>query len=887
MRIALMLAFIVSTLASVVASSRAQEYAPFLQEDTIAVLRANVDQYDKERVAEQIEQVVKASAVYWGIESEAWKDEVPKLASGLVTNFGSKYADPLKRLGVKTVYCVVNASKADLDSFYNYLAIPISGITDDGIAAVKDALDLTSFEYDGFLIAPIIPICQTEEDVKAFREKHFAERNAISKPALELGFSKVGANDAIISGVGLPLDVDFLKDDEIVETAQKLLDVTQRQFNEVDVETPFNKLLDSLLACRKESAENLEYRAWSVNLDRAQLLVALEFNKPESAERFQRLVEVETLSNAKELLGVLLKNLTERDRYDDDPEATEAFVKILNKTKDEVLDAFVKFERDESALIWKLDGEFFFKNRNVLQGIVGKIIEAGKRASAPTQKINNLKHMALACHNYHDVNGFLPAAYTEDGKTWREAETLKPYLGKNAEVPGYAMLVADDGIFPSSPGKHTNMAQILDGLTNTIMLVELADPKDTRGVITVDEFYEQLQQSPKSRKSYLVAFGDGSVRSVPTSISLEELKAWTTRNGGEDVYNRDQRQQAQPVDQQSKGTIRLGYVLRKLHFLAQACHMYAARNDGYLPAAYPKEGTTWLAAESLKPFIEEYVKVDGCATIIAADGVFPSSVDAKTRLDAVTDGLDNTIMLVELADPSDKRGVIAVEEFYEQLQNCPAERKGYYVAMGSGRVTLLDKATTLDQLKKLVSKAGDDFGRIDEEKTESKATPRSDRDETSMKLRALAIASLNYFDVNQELPAAYDEDGKNWWETGTLGKYLVGNFPNVHVYGCAALVDESGIFVPTPGQRTKSLQIADGTSNTIMFVELADPKATPGCITLEEFYDQLQNCPADRDGYKAVMADGGVVDLPKSISFEDLKAGVSKAGGDMMKSALR
>ena len=64
MRIALMLAFIVSTLASVVASSRAQEYAPFLQEDTIAVLRANVDQYDKERVAEQIEQVVKASAVY-------------------------------------------------------------------------------------------------------------------------------------------------------------------------------------------------------------------------------------------------------------------------------------------------------------------------------------------------------------------------------------------------------------------------------------------------------------------------------------------------------------------------------------------------------------------------------------------------------------------------------------------------------------------------------------------------------------------------------------------------------------------------------------------------------------------------------------------------------
>ncbi len=68
-----------------------------------------------------------------------------------------------------------------------------------------------------------------------------------------------------------------------------------------------------------------------------------------------------------------------------------------------------------------------------------------------------------------------------------------------------------------------------------------------------------------------------------------------------------------------------------------------------------------------------------------------------------------------------------------------------------------------------------------------------------------------------------------------------------------------------------------------MFVELADPKATPGCVTLDEFYEQLQNCPADRKGYLAAMADGSIVTIPKTITRDELKAGVSKAGGDSIK----
>lgn len=878
MRIGLTLAFIVAALTSVVSSAFGQKYAPILQEDTIAVIRANVDHYDAERVADQIQQIVNDSAVYFGIESEP-KDVASELTNKIVSELGAFVLEPLQESGVKTFYCVINASKADLDSFYNYLAIPVSDMTDADVEAVKDALDLTSFEYSGFLVAPIIPGCKTEEDVKSFKEKHFSERTALSNTAFESGFAKVDADDAILAGVGLPLGEGFWKEEEIVEVAQSWIDETQRLFDGYDVKTPIDSFLDSLLACRRESVANLSYCAWSVNLDKPQALFALESNNAESAERYQRLVEGETLRNGKALFDALLTNAVEGERYVAEPEALDAFVKISKKTIGDALDVFVKFDRDESSLIWKLDAEFFFKNRKVLQGAVAKLNEAGRKAFAPTKKANDLKRLALACHNYHDSNQRFPAAYAEDGKTWLEAETLKPFLGGEAGRPGYAMLVDESGIFEPTPGKRTSMASVIDGLSNTIMLVELADPEDTRGVITFEEFYQQIQNAPGKRGGYHVSFGDGSVRFVPKTTPLETLRALTTRNGGEAVGNGSLTEESKPARYASN------IQKRRLFFLASACHMYCASNKTF-PPAYPEEGVTWLEAGTLEKFLKEETKPDGCAMIIAEDGIFPPGVGETSSMESVTDGLDNTIIMVELADPTDKRGVTTVEEFYEQLQNCPADRNGYYAAMGSGRVMLIEKGTTLSQLKKLVSKAGDDFS-IDAVDVAPIPKPTAGRDEAQTKLRALAIACMNYHDVNNELPPAFDTDGKSWWEAGTLAQYLVSNFPNVHVSGCAALVDESGIFVPTPGKASTYQQVTDGTMNTIMFVELADPKATPGCVTLDEFYEQLQNCPADRDGYKAVMADGGVVDLPKSISLEDLKAGVSKAGGDGMRNELR
>ena len=61
-------------------------------------------------------------------------------------------------------------------------------------------------------------------------------------------------------------------------------------------------------------------------------------------------------------------------------------------------------------------------------------VQSAREAARRSQCSNNLKQIALAMHNYHDVNGCLPAAYIadKDGKplhSWRVA--LLPYLERS------------------------------------------------------------------------------------------------------------------------------------------------------------------------------------------------------------------------------------------------------------------------------------------------------------------------------------------------------------------------------------------------------------------------------------------------------------------------
>ena len=199
---------------------------------------------------------------------------------------------------------------------------------------------------------------------------------------------------------------------------------------------------------------------------------------------------------------------------------------------------------------------------------VSKVREAAQRTSS----INNLKQIALAMHNYHSTYGAFPAAAICDKKTgkpllsWRvailqyiEEEALykqfkmdKPWdsehnlkLAKNmpkvyfhpkANKPGddkthYRLFYGKGATFELN--KSTQLTNITDGTSNTIMAVEAEEP-----VVWTnpnDLAFDPTKALPKMLSingKFSAAFCDGSVRSFKVPIDPEILKLLIQRNDG-------------------------------------------------------------------------------------------------------------------------------------------------------------------------------------------------------------------------------------------------------------------------------------------------------------------------------------------------------------------
>ena len=200
-------------------------------------------------------------------------------------------------------------------------------------------------------------------------------------------------------------------------------------------------------------------------------------------------------------------------------------------------------------------------------------------AAQQANSINNLRQIGIAFHNYHDVNGSFPPAYVtdENGKplySWRVL--LLPYLeqsgvydafDKNAswDSPQNSVLSStavapythpDDNstmtsyIMPTGvgliaePGKKVRFADVTDGTSNTVLLVDAgypvapwAAPTDfdlSPGAYTIGPG-GTIQ--PRDGQ-VTVLFADGTTQSFDVAdFPLMELQSMFTRAGGE-VVNR-------------------------------------------------------------------------------------------------------------------------------------------------------------------------------------------------------------------------------------------------------------------------------------------------------------------------------------------------------------
>lgn len=202
----------------------------------------------------------------------------------------------------------------------------------------------------------------------------------------------------------------------------------------------------------------------------------------------------------------------------------------------------------------------------------------GREAPRRSQCKNNLKQLGLAFHNYHDIYGSFPPAYTvdENGQrlhSWRTL--LLPYLDQaalyakidltkpwnhpnNAEAfstqlhafncpsAGGAennrttyMVITGEGLMFN--GTQTrSIDDVIDGTSNTILVVEVPanlaapwmEPRD------IDESILQSWKKDSQLShagGFQMTLADGSVRFISAETGAETRHALLTINGGETV----------------------------------------------------------------------------------------------------------------------------------------------------------------------------------------------------------------------------------------------------------------------------------------------------------------------------------------------------------------
>jgi hypothetical protein len=270
------------------------------------------------------------------------------------------------------------------------------------------------------------------------------------------------------------------------------------------------------------------------------------------------------LTFARQFLEATGKNLPEGESLmTENNEPTKRTVKEALKVLDSVS---IKTSEGKVELRAEIDGDIF-------SDLVAPAITAANIAAERMQSSNNLKICALALHNYHYRNGHFPAAFIVDPsghvRSWR-VEIL-PFIGQAALYEQYRkdeawdseanLLVLD--AMPEAyrlPGntEGTNLTPYLaiaspemglapvgeamlgpsleldfaDGTATTVLLVESSKHVPWTQPIDVED-PARILDTPVWENGTQVAFADGNVQFVATSIDKALLMSLMTRNGND------------------------------------------------------------------------------------------------------------------------------------------------------------------------------------------------------------------------------------------------------------------------------------------------------------------------------------------------------------------
>ena len=199
-------------------------------------------------------------------------------------------------------------------------------------------------------------------------------------------------------------------------------------------------------------------------------------------------------------------------------------------------------------------------------------------ATRRTQSMNNLKIILLGMHNYHDVYNHFPPSETKlekgAGLSWRvhllpfldqaplyqqfrmdepwdseHNKTLIPLIPQVYRAPGsrsdatktnYLGIQAKGSILEKQENQPLGFRDIIDGTSNTIMVVEADDEHAVVWTKPDDLNWDKDKpkkglKSPSARGGFLAAMADGSIRIIQENIDDEMIRRLFLRNDGEVV----------------------------------------------------------------------------------------------------------------------------------------------------------------------------------------------------------------------------------------------------------------------------------------------------------------------------------------------------------------